>query len=960
MRALAGAARRLVVDARSVAMQEESAAVARLSAAKRAQASVAVLPVQQQANTLDAQDRRQLAEQAAVLAPGAAGWEPGDGRWRRGNLAAGARWAGFVRVGTAAGTGVPVVLPLLGTTGWCVLPSSAVTEDDFAEVSTDQVLPDGRAVREGVAARATDAPDDLAGRLGQDRSACLTVVQQAVLRVVAASEPFGVQVETFDPQVTGVMGVLGAVTSRFGQVVSRPVHDAAGLRSVLAGLGEVSSMRAHRMAQAGLSKFEQLQARSRSSDAHRVLVVLDYPRGVDQTAQADLVRLAQSGQARGISLLVTFDPTAQPAPGVNPDDLLGPLSTVVAGGDELWAEALPGVSVVPDGPVVDTEAVCRDVVERTSKAALPTIGFTETLPPRETWWVPIEQGEGLEAAIGFTDADPAVVRLRSGNPPLPHVLVAGAIGQGKSNLLLALIHNLAVRYSPDDLEMYLIDMKHGVEFARLGPGPGRKAFLPHAKVLGIHADRTFGVAVLRHLNQELVARSQVFKQMDVTDIAQIPPGGLAGLPRPARMLVVLDEFQVLLDGDDDLATEAVGLLERIARIARSYGVHMVLSTQTLDGTPKLTAKRDSIFGQVPVRIALKTTSNDSQVVLGAGNSAAAGLQFRGQAILNDNYGATGDNRQIQVAHADPDVLADLRRELWERAGGERVSVPRVFHLAEPANLRTTVGSIEPGRDVTGAPNAWAGLPVAVTEQPATIPVRHEPGAGVFIVGDGPADALGVITGLTLSTVLAARGAAAEIPKVVLLDATAADPATTVGKRALTDVLFAAGCSVEHVTSHESITARIFTLRDQIRDRQVPGPLLVLGHGLHAVAGMTQNPEGLMESPASALDDVLKHGPGAGVVTFAWWNRLHVVTEQLGFKRSSVSAYIFLKHPQDGVRSALGQPLLRWASDPARCLVWDGIGVDPVLAVPFAPLTASEGEQLALQVRPTTGRTEATR
>lgn len=201
---------------------------------------------------------------------------------------------------------------------------------------------------------------------------------------------------------------------------------------------------------------------------------------------------------------------------------------------------------------------------------------------------------------------------------------------------------------------------------------------------------------------------------------------------------------------------------------------------------------------------------------------------------------------------------------------------------------------------------------------------------------------------------------AEAPKVLLLDGTGTDPATTVGKRALTDVLFAAGCSVEHVTSHDSITARIFALRDQIRDRQVPGPLLVLGYGLHAVAGMTQNPEGLMESPAGALDDVLKHGPGAGVVTFAWWNRLHVVTEQLGFKRSSVSAYIFLKHPQDGVRSALGQPLLRWASDPARCLVWDGIGVEPVLAVPFAPLTASEGEQLARQVRPTTGRTEATR
>ena len=963
MRALAGAARRLVVDARSVAAQEESAALSRLSAAQRSQTPGADQPAQQVADALGAQLGPSLVDQAAQLAPGAAGFAPADGRWRDGNLTAGQQWAGFVRVGTVAGSDVPVVLPLLGTAGWALLPSAAVLDDEpTATTPLEAAADDAQAgpVLSGVVPpRAVSG--GLSEQIGHDRSVCLRVVQQAVLRAVAASEPFGVQVETFDPQVTGVMGVLGAITSRFGQVVARPVHDTAGLRSVLTGLGEVSSMRAHRMAQAGLSSFDALRARSRSADAHRVLTVLDYPRGIDQTTQADLVRLAKTGQERGITLLVTFDPTAHPAPGVDPEDLLGVLSTVVAGDDGLWSDHLPEVAVQLDVPVTETEAVCRDVLDRTSKAALPTIEFTETLPPREAWWAPIERGEGLEATIGFADTDPAVVRLRSQNPPLPHALVAGAVGQGKSNLLLTLIHNLAVRYSPDDLEMYLVDMKHGVEFARLGPGTGREAFLPHVKVLGIHADRTFGVAVLRHLNQELVARSQVFKDMDVTDIAQIPPEGLAGLLRPPRILVVLDEFQVLLDGDDDLATEAVALLERIARIARSYGVHMVLSTQTLDGAPKLAAKRDSIFGQVPVRIALKTTSNDSQVVLQAGNTAAAGLAFRGQAIVNDNYGAVTDNGQVQVAHADPETLAGLRRELWERGAGRDLAGPRVFHLAEPANLPATLSFLEPGRDAAGAPGAWAGMPVAVTEQPATIPVPHEPGAGVFIVGDGPTEALGVMTGLALTTVLAQAsaslptGARGSSPRVLLLDATATEPATQEGKRALTDVLFAAGCSVEHVTSHESITARIFGLRDQIRDHHVDvegkGPLLVLAFGLHAVAGMTQNPDGLMESPASALDDVLKHGPGAGVVTFAWWNRLHVITEQLGFKRSSISAYVFLKHPQDGVRSALGQPLLRWASDPARCLVWDGIGVEPVLAVPFAPLTTADAEQLARRLRP---------
>ncbi|WP_454852424.1 hypothetical protein [Promicromonospora soli] len=372
MRALAGAARRLVVDARSVAAQEESAATTRLSAAQRAQVVGAALLAQQEADALVAQLAPRLAEHAASLAPGAAGFEPGDDQWRRGGLAGGPQWAGFVRVGALAGTQVPVVLPLLDTAGWCVLPSAAVPDDSLADdVSAVTNAAGTDAAGDGVAAGAVGTPDDLVERLGQDRSVCLTVVQQAVLRAVAASEPFGVQVETFDPQVTGVMGVLGAVTSRFGQVVSRPVHDAQGLRRVLAGLGEASSMRAHRMAQAGLNRFEELQATSRSSDAHRVLVVLDYPRGVDQAAQIDLVRLVQTGRERGISLLVTFDPTAQAAPGVDPNDLLDLLSTVLAGDDGLWAEHLPDVVVLPDAPVSETGAVCRDIVERTSKAELP-------------------------------------------------------------------------------------------------------------------------------------------------------------------------------------------------------------------------------------------------------------------------------------------------------------------------------------------------------------------------------------------------------------------------------------------------------------------------------------------------------------------------------------------------------------------------------------------------------------
>ncbi|TCC55153.1 cell division protein FtsK [Kribbella pittospori] len=824
------------------------------------------------------------------LAPGLAAVPPNDARWRSRQLV-GAGVPSYIRVGELD-AGTPVVAPLLRTNGW--------------KVTADR--------------------NESARRL----------LQSVAMRLVAAAEPFRIRVDAYDPHLTGMMGLLGHLTTKYPQLVPRATHTAEQLHGVLSGLVDVSSLRASRQAQLGHKRFEDLiRETGRVTDPYRLVILFDYPAGIDTLAQRDLLRLAATAGERGICFLVHHDPSTSAESDVDTKQLLDHLTSVAIANNKVEVAQLPGVPAKLD-PAFDANVaagICDVIAELAEIAVLPTIDFDRTLPDRSAWWQPVT--DELNTVIGYDDRTPALVRLRSGNPALPHVLVGGAVGQGKSNLLLVMIHGLAARHDPVDLEMYLLDFKHGVEFSALGPAGEREHWLPHVRVLGIHSDREFGLAVLRHLSDELARRSEIFKSHgNVADIAELEPGP----DRPPRILVVLDEFQVLLEDDDELADEAAKLLERLVRLGRAYGVHVVLATQTIEGVKRLSTRRDSIFGQVPYRIALKTTPADSQAILRSGNTAAAELQFRGEAVLNANFGSPDDNQHVLVSFADKFVLDDLRRELWLRAG-EAARPPRVFHLAEPARLAETAAAVKPE---LGRP--WTGLPIAVTEEPVQVEVRAEPGAGVLVLGDGPADALGVLSGLALST----AAAAVDPPRFIFMDGTNSAPAVAEGKDALVQALRQLGCEVETVDKHDDVVPRLFSLRDAVRNGQV-GETYLLGFGFHGVPRMQLHADGYFESPANALQDIVRDGPAQGLVTFGWWNRLHVCTEQLGYGRANVATHLFLRHPQDGVRAVCG-PLVRWASEPHRGLLWDGLHPEAQIVVPFAALRSDEVDRAVEQVR----------
>src|SRR5262249_37806095 len=189
---------------------------------------------------------------------------------------------------------------------------------------------------------------------------------------------------------------------------------------------------------------------------------------------------------------------------------------------------------------------------------------------------------------------------------------------------------------PDEVELYLVDFKKGVEFKSYA-----SRGLPHARVVAIESEREFGLSVLQRLDTELRQRGELFRRAGVQDLASYRRSGR----RMPRVLLVVDEFQEFFVEDDRLAQDAAGLLDRLVRQGRAFGLHVLLGSQTLGGAFSLAR---STIDQMAVRIALQCSEADAMLILSSDNSAASLLSRPGQAIYNDANGLAEGNNPFQV------------------------------------------------------------------------------------------------------------------------------------------------------------------------------------------------------------------------------------------------------------------------------------------------------------------------
>ncbi len=227
-----------------------------------------------------------------------------------------------------------------------------------------------------------------------------------------------------------------------------------------------------------------------------------------------------------------------------------------------------------------------------------------------------------------------------------HTLICGRSGSGKSNFLHVLIQNLAFYYDPDEVQLFLLDYKEGVEFnAYTDPN-----ILEHARLVSVASSVSYGITFLKWLCDEMQKRAELFKQFKVKDLSDYRKH-----EKMPRLIVVIDEFQVLFSDNSTKGKESVERsLNTLLKKGRSYGVHLILATQTMHGTDI----NPSIMAQIANRIALPMDAEDSTKILD--DDAACEIQ-KPEGIFNNNGGHKKYHTKMSIPKAPDDFTAFIKK-----------------------------------------------------------------------------------------------------------------------------------------------------------------------------------------------------------------------------------------------------------------------------------------------------------
>ncbi|MGP1435747.1 MAG: DNA translocase FtsK 4TM domain-containing protein [Phocaeicola sp.] len=264
----------------------------------------------------------------------------------------------------------------------------------------------------------------------------------------------------------------------------------------------------------------------------------------------------------------------------------------------------------------------------------------------------------------------------------PHVLVAGATGQGKSVGLNAIVTSLLYKKHPAELKFVIIDPKK-VEFSIYAPIEDHYLAKLSDTEEPILTDTTQVINTLNSLCKEMDTRYDLLKKASVRNIKEYnakfinrqlnPENGHHFLP---YIVVIIDEFgDFIMTAGKDVEFPII----RIAQLARAVGIHMIIATQR----PTTNIITGSIKANFPARIAFKVASNiDSRTILD--RPGAEQLVGKGDMLFLQG----NEPVRVQCAFVDTPEVENVVNHIHDQQG-----YPTAFILPEVETADSTFSGI---------------------------------------------------------------------------------------------------------------------------------------------------------------------------------------------------------------------------------------------------------------------------
>jgi DNA segregation ATPase FtsK/SpoIIIE, S-DNA-T family len=583
----------------------------------------------------------------------------------------------------------------------------------------------------------------------QGRTASVQALQVAMLRLLTQIPPGKIRFTLIDPVGLGESfgGFMHLADVDELLVTSRIWTEASQIEARLADLTEHMENVLQTYLRNEFATIEDYNHHAGEvAEPYRFLVISDFPAKFSEIAASRLLSIITSGPRCGVYTLLSVD-MARDLPQQLPLETAAAAMSTYHWTPEGFRAAGLGPSPLSHWPLELTPPpepeqftrLVKQMAEASRDARRVEVAFDRISPKPEAVWSK-DSRAGIDIPLGRAGAT-KLQHLKLGQGTSQHMLVAGKTGSGKSTFLHTLIVNVALHYSPQEVNFYLIDFKKGVEFKDYAA-----LQLPHCRVVAIESDREFGVSALQNLDAVLQERGELFRKHGVQDIRGFRDANpTVALP---RILLVIDEFQEFFVEDDKLAQTASLMFDRLVRQGRAFGIHVILGSQTLGGAYSLAR---STLGQVAIRVALQCSEADAHLILSEENTAARLLTRPGEAIYNDANGLIEGNHPFQVAWLPDSQREELIRRLAQQSRQAKYPLDPMIVFegnipSDPARngaLQRLIEGLDEPSSKRVTPRIWLGDAVEI-KPPTELSFPRQSGSHLLLIGQDTEAALGLM------------------------------------------------------------------------------------------------------------------------------------------------------------------------------------------------------------------------